>query len=61
MPRLARVVLPGYLHHVTQRGNYKQTVFEEDQDRAVYLKYILTSVKVMEHCGGQYLDLRSLS
>jgi len=40
MPREARIVLPGYLHHVTQRGNYRQDVFEEDQDRVVYLKYI---------------------
>ncbi|MCK5581159.1 MAG: hypothetical protein KAJ18_07785 [Candidatus Omnitrophica bacterium] len=40
MPRQARVVLPGELHHVTQRSNYRQTVFYEDQDRVVYLKYI---------------------
>ena len=37
MPRTARIVLPGYLHHVTQRGNYKQFVFEEDTDRVNYL------------------------
>ncbi len=40
MPRTARIVIPGYLHHVTQRGNYRQNVFEEDQDRVTYLKYI---------------------
>ena len=37
MPRTARIILPGYLHHVTQRGNYKQLVFEEDTDRVNYL------------------------
>ena len=39
MPRQARIVLSGYLHHVTQRGNYRQNIFFEDQDRVVYLKY----------------------
>ncbi len=27
MVRMARVVLPGYPHHVTQRGNRRQTLF----------------------------------
>jgi putative transposase len=27
MPRLARLVVPGLPHHVTQRGNRRQTVF----------------------------------
>jgi len=40
MPRRARSVLPGYVYHVTQRGNHQQDVFNEDQDRALYLKYI---------------------
>ena len=40
MPRQARIVLPGELHHVTQRGNYRQNIFYEDQDRVVYLRYI---------------------
>ncbi len=38
MPRKARIVAPGYPHHITQRGNYKQTVFAEDADRKNYLK-----------------------
>jgi putative transposase len=39
MPRQARIVMSGQLHHITQRGNYRQNVFLEDQDRVVYLKY----------------------
>jgi REP element-mobilizing transposase RayT len=27
MARLARVILPGYPHHITQRGNRRQDVF----------------------------------
>lgn len=40
MPRSARIIVPGCLHHITQRGNYQQHVFDEDQDRIVYLKYL---------------------
>jgi putative transposase len=37
MPRIARIVAPGYPHHVTQRGNNRATVFFDDQDRQTYL------------------------
>ena len=36
MARLARVVAPGIPHHVTQRGNRRQTVFFCDDDYAAY-------------------------
>ena len=37
MPRIARTVIPGVVHHVTQRGNNQQDVFFVDDDRQVYL------------------------
>ena len=37
MARLARVVIPGCAHHVTQRGNHRQDVFLRDEDRRTYL------------------------
>jgi putative transposase len=37
MTRLARIVIPGWVHHVTQRGNHRQTVFFGDNDRLVYI------------------------
>jgi putative transposase len=40
MPRAARVVLPGYLYHVTQRGNNRQFVFHEKNDYVLYLKHV---------------------
>ena len=40
MPRIARVVIPGYPHHVSQKGNYAQRVFFNDSDREVYLKLL---------------------
>ena len=37
---MARAVAPGCWHHVTQRGNRRQTVFFEDADRAMYLRLL---------------------
>ena len=37
MPRIARVVIAGCAHHVTQRGNRQQDVFFCDADRRRYL------------------------
>jgi putative transposase len=37
MPRIARAVAPGFPHHVVQRGNNREKVFFNDEDRAVYL------------------------
>ena len=36
MPRVARIVIPDYPHHVTQRGNNRQVVFFVDDDRVTY-------------------------
>jgi len=37
MPRVARVLMEGVPHHVTQRGNNRQDVFFSDPDRRLYL------------------------
>ena len=36
MARLPRLVIPGYPHHVTQRGNRRAQTFFEDDDYALY-------------------------
>jgi putative transposase len=41
MPRIARVVVPGFAHHVTQRGNRREEVFFSDGDRQRYLHLLL--------------------
>ena len=38
MPRLARLVVPGLPHHVTQRGNRRQQTFFHDEDYAAYVE-----------------------
>jgi len=40
MARLARTVIPGVPHHVTQRGNNRQDVFFVDDDRRFYLQLL---------------------
>jgi len=37
MSRLARVVVPGIPHHVTQRGNRRMPTFLCEEDYQVYL------------------------
>ena len=37
VPKLPRVVVPGYPHHITQRGNRRASIFNEPNDRKVYL------------------------
>lgn len=40
MARLARVVVPGLPHHVTQRGNRREPIFLEDGDQEVYIRLL---------------------
>jgi putative transposase len=40
MSRIARVVAVGLPHHITQRGNYQQDVFVDEEDRKQYLLWI---------------------
>jgi putative transposase len=47
MARLARAVAPGLPHHVTQRGNRRQTVFFSDDDYRTY------RALVAEHCAAE--------
>jgi putative transposase len=41
MPRLARLIVPGITHHITQRGNRRQRVFFSDKDKSLYLRLLL--------------------
>ena len=55
MARIARVVVPDHWHHITQRGNRRQTVFFEDTDRTLYLQLLVQharrcSVRIVGYC-----------
>ncbi|MGO9006438.1 MAG: transposase [Beijerinckiaceae bacterium] len=45
MARLARVVIPGLPHHVTQRGNGRSRVFFSDADYALYRDLLAASCR----------------
>jgi putative transposase len=47
MARLARLVIPGLPHHVTQRGNRRQQTFFSDEDYSAYLELMA------EWCTGR--------
>lgn len=40
MPRTSRAVAVQYPHHITQRGNYGQRIFEDEGDCLQYLKWL---------------------
>ena len=40
MARQPRVHYPGALYHVIARGNHRQDIFLDDQDRTAYLFYL---------------------
>lgn len=40
MSRIARVVAVGLPYHITQRGNYRQDIFLDEEDRKQYLTWI---------------------
>ncbi|MBI4556873.1 MAG: transposase, partial [Candidatus Hydrogenedentes bacterium] len=48
MSRVARIVVPGVYHHITQRGNNGQDVFFVDDDRRVYLELLREQARRFE-------------
>lgn len=48
MARLPRVVVPGFPHHITQRGNRRARVFDHDEARQVYLRLV---AQYARRCG----------
>ena len=55
MTRIARIVLPGVPHHVTQRGNRRERVFFGEADYALYRDWLAEScrkfgVEVWAYC-----------
>ncbi len=55
MPRTSRVIVPETPHHVIQRGNRKQAVFFNDNDRLYYLRLLkehslMYGLKIWAYC-----------
>lgn len=47
MARIARVIVPGIPHHITQRGNRRQQTFFCDEDYRSYISFIANLEKVL--------------
>ena len=59
MARIGRIVVPDFPHHVTQRGNCRQTVFFEPSDYALYRDHLAERCRkaAVEVCNyGNYGD-----
>jgi len=55
MPRLARAIVVGIPHHITQRGTRSQDIFFSDEDRHTYLRFVREGaekygVKILSWC-----------
>ena len=55
MARIARIVAPGFPHHITQRGNRRQETFFNDEDYQAYIDLLsewcfLCNVEVWAYC-----------
>ena len=40
MARISRILVPGYPHHITQRGVRSMDVFHSEDDRCQYLQFL---------------------
>ena len=55
MARLARVIVVGVAHHVTQRGNARRYILDSDSERMIYLSLLreyvtLYELSLLEYC-----------
>lgn len=55
MARIARIIVPEFPHHITQRGNRRQTVFINEDDYSEYLKLLSSysrkfKVDILAYC-----------
>ena len=48
MARIARIVVPGLPHHVTQRGNRREQVFFSDDDYRAYIDLLAEALETSE-------------
>ena len=54
MARMPRLVVPGYAHHVTQRGNRRQRTFWRNQDYRSYIQFLADAAKEAEAAVWAY-------
>ena len=53
MPRMSRLIIPGFPHHVTQRGVRSMDIFPDDDARLAYLQFLSEEAR---RFGVQFLS-----
>ena len=53
MARPLRIEYPGAVYHVTSRGNARNNIYENDQDRKAFLNLLS---EVVKKCNWHYQD-----
>jgi REP element-mobilizing transposase RayT len=48
MARIAKVIIPGILHHLTQRGNRRMQIFFSDDDYREYIALMADSCRRLQ-------------
>ena len=51
MPRIARIVIADYPHHIIQRGHNRQVVFAGEEDYLYYLENLKEWKKTCNYSG----------
>ena len=59
MARLPRLTVPGYPHHVIQRGNNRQAIFASDHDYAALLQLLAENAVRFEVAVHAYVLMRN--
>ena len=66
MSRIARVSVPGIAHHITQRGNNRETIFMDEKDNYQYLEWLKKysdkyGMKIWAYClMGNHIHLLTI-
>ena len=59
MARLARLTVVGYPHHIILRGNNRQDIFHEDEDRVRWLDWLLEYSRLQQVDVHAYVLMRN--
>jgi REP element-mobilizing transposase RayT len=54
MSRPLRIEFPGAIYHVTSRGDRREPIFDDDQDRAAFLDVVGTALDRFDACALAY-------
>jgi IS30 family transposase len=61
MARPLRIEFPGAVYHITSRGNVRQAIFTDDEDRAIYDAYVRHGYTIKEIAGHLHFHYATIS